>query len=138
MLAKVGASGLLAIASTSASSCRIPSSIAGWKSLSLILSNGGAWNGRVLGLANGFDASNWERAVGPAAAVGVCGAGVCATSVPGKMTNNDTSATRNRCVMTTFLTSACGSSLTACRTLSVSAMPNYILFLPSPRRASLR
>src|SRR5215469_11299940 len=43
----------------------MPASIAGWKSSFLILSNGGAWNGRVLGAKKGFEGPKSAAAATP-------------------------------------------------------------------------
>src|SRR5690606_36621274 len=57
VFSKVAGSGLSAILRISARCCCMPSSKAGMKSLSWILSNGGAWNGRVLAVSRGFSAA---------------------------------------------------------------------------------
>src|SRR5438128_2988332 len=62
VLAKVGADLLLAMASISADCWRMPSSKAGAKSSLWILSKAGYWNGRVLGLAKGFEAGSADGA----------------------------------------------------------------------------
>ena len=96
----MGGAELLAMAFMTASCWRMPDSIAGWKSLSLILLKGGAWNGSVLmcisGLTRGAVAAARAAAVdfamadGPAAGAVECDleqaaeASMPAASVPTK------------------------------------------------------
>jgi len=74
VFSKVGSSAALAIASISAICCFMPSSIAGWKSASTILSNGGAWKGSVLWVSRGFTCETCALGAVPGVAGAVPGA----------------------------------------------------------------